>query len=634
MKNKKKLNQQDTLLTTAVKTGDIKAVSAALEAGAHINGRNFDGSTALFWAARAGALNIVQFLIDQGADVMARDSVGNTASSWASTNSHYKIAQLLALFINGATGDTPLMKAIEFNYREFIPALLKKEHNIDVKNNDGNTALMLAAYHGHLDLVLLLLSRNAELSLQNYQGYTALDLAEQRGHTQIAQWLSHYKAVHMGKQGGNTPLMKAAKWGYEEIIPFLLDKENHKEAKNQEGNNALLLAAEYGYQMAVSQLLKADVHLDEQNQNGNTALMIAAKKGYYNIAYLLLERGADLDIQNSKGQTALHFAAMGGYKELVLLLLAKGASVIPPIPVSWKYRSLARLISQYEEIGVTVKEGETPLMRAVKRGYFDLAKLWMAKGNDLNARNDKHETPLMISVQYGYRKITAALIEKGAQLNLLDNDQMTALNRARQLWFRNKEVDLLIESGATIKPRSEEAGALRSRMLPLLEGCLNRGDLVSALNIFKTCLETYTDPVLSAKAHSVLKKFFLEIPKTHFIRRWLNKIIDFFYPQKAILRAAAKIGEVHSKSRLAYETLVSRLVLNTPVQNRQGVIEQIVEKSEPKGRYKLRQKLYAEYNLTPPPLTPSQSERSEIGVPSPSDSPQTLGHSKRLSMSF
>jgi outer membrane protein assembly factor BamB len=62
-------------LWAAVRGGDLKAVRAAVEAGADVNARNEYGVTALWIAAGKPSREVVEFLVEKGADVNSRDDI-------------------------------------------------------------------------------------------------------------------------------------------------------------------------------------------------------------------------------------------------------------------------------------------------------------------------------------------------------------------------------------------------------------------------------------------------------------------------------------------------------------------------------------------------------------------------------
>src|SRR5205814_8439357 len=62
-------------LWKAVRSGDVKAVAAALDKGADVNAKNEIGITALWIAAGKDKLDVIELLVQRGADVNARDGI-------------------------------------------------------------------------------------------------------------------------------------------------------------------------------------------------------------------------------------------------------------------------------------------------------------------------------------------------------------------------------------------------------------------------------------------------------------------------------------------------------------------------------------------------------------------------------
>lgn len=73
-------------LWAAVRASDVKAVQAALDAGAEVNAKNEIGVSALWIAASKGHLEVIQLLVQRGADVNVRDFI------WYQTPLSYAVA--------------------------------------------------------------------------------------------------------------------------------------------------------------------------------------------------------------------------------------------------------------------------------------------------------------------------------------------------------------------------------------------------------------------------------------------------------------------------------------------------------------------------------------------------------------
>jgi len=70
-------------------------VELLIKRGADVNSKTDTGFVALFWAARYGHDKVAKVLIDHGADVNAKDTGGITALHWATTNQQTKVIELL-----------------------------------------------------------------------------------------------------------------------------------------------------------------------------------------------------------------------------------------------------------------------------------------------------------------------------------------------------------------------------------------------------------------------------------------------------------------------------------------------------------------------------------------------------------
>jgi Ankyrin repeats (3 copies) len=104
-------------LTSAVNSGDEKAVSALLANGADVNERTSGGQTALILAVIFGHTNIVRLLVSAGADPYERDNLGLNAIDWAQRRGS---TEALELFKNARLSTPP--KRILINLEEPEPS--------------------------------------------------------------------------------------------------------------------------------------------------------------------------------------------------------------------------------------------------------------------------------------------------------------------------------------------------------------------------------------------------------------------------------------------------------------------------------------------------------------------------------
>jgi ankyrin repeat protein len=117
----------------------------------------------------------------------------------------------------------------------------------------------------------------------------------------------------------------------------------------------------------------------------------------------------------SDGDTPLHAAVRRETKDaldllIIQMLLAKGAVIN----------------------GKRTEDGRTPLHEAVSYNYADLVRLLIAKGADVNARDNGNETALHIAAGYlsDGSGIARILIDSGAQINAVNDKGWTPMRYA------------------------------------------------------------------------------------------------------------------------------------------------------------------------------------------------------------
>jgi uncharacterized protein len=159
-------------LDRAAKTGDVDAVTRALEAGADLHAADAHGITPLMAAVRAGRANVAALLIERGAQVRARDRRGFTALHYASQNGMNDTVRLLVdrgAVLNAAAG------------------------------TGGYTPLHLAIIASRDETVLLLVERGASITQRTAQGFSALDIATSRNEHKLAAAIEEAEAARAGR---------------------------------------------------------------------------------------------------------------------------------------------------------------------------------------------------------------------------------------------------------------------------------------------------------------------------------------------------------------------------------------------------------------------------------------------------
>jgi ankyrin repeat protein len=140
---------------------------------------------------------------------------------------------------------------------------------------------------------------------------------------------------------------------------------------------------------------KADVNAPEPD--GTTAIMWAVRQDDQDLADRLIRAGADVKAANRYGVTALSLACVNGNAAMIEKLLKAGADA--------------------NSAGI---EDETPLMTVAHTGGVEAAKILIAHGAKVDAREGWHgETALMLAAAQKHPAMMSALIAEGADVNAI-----------------------------------------------------------------------------------------------------------------------------------------------------------------------------------------------------------------------
>lgn len=224
----KNINESDehgiTPLLQACAIGDTNLVKALIIAGADINAKAEDGTTALIIASNGALplgmeglednqikellkikeknlLEIVKLLINQGADVNARNRMRMTpllVSVQGMPPEKKQEAALAAGWVgNSREFYDQIIEAwnrITPDHKDISVALIKAGADVNAQNYNGATALIYATENNNEQMVKILLEAGANVKLKTKQGYDALNIAQKFGRTNIIKLLKSYEA--------------------------------------------------------------------------------------------------------------------------------------------------------------------------------------------------------------------------------------------------------------------------------------------------------------------------------------------------------------------------------------------------------------------------------------------------------
>jgi ankyrin repeat protein len=231
-----------TPLHIAAINGAKKLVPLLVKAGADIDARLPDGSTALFFCRP----KLIPHLISLKADKLLKNNRGLTAFEYALLNGLKKRIHFFRNYMKKSKISQPnnpeifksLQKAIKAGKTELARRLVNQSPNlVDYKEAKlGETALHIAAANNQTAILNFLLKNNAKLNSRNFFRRTPLHYAAMQGNLNLAKTLIDAGAdLFAVDLRGNTPLHDAATSGDLETYKYLIKAGAADSAKNNSG---------------------------------------------------------------------------------------------------------------------------------------------------------------------------------------------------------------------------------------------------------------------------------------------------------------------------------------------------------------------------------------------------------------
>lgn len=249
---------------------------------------------------------------------------------------------------------------------------------------------------------------------------------------EIQSLLAAGTSVNAKDYSGRIPLHYAAWAGHVDAVKLLLAKGANINATCSTGT-PLHMAAKQGHDQVIKLLLEKGAFVGARDREGNTPLHSAMERARKAVATVLLDHDADVDARNDNGSSPLHMAVdtleEDSVLDLVKLLVARGADI--NIKDDFEYR---------------------PLHDAISMAPREVAEFLIAKGADVNVKSaDQGQMPLHRAAIKGDKKIVRLLIGKGADLTARDHQGRTASDWARALGHASL-VTLLMQSSPEHDP--------------------------------------------------------------------------------------------------------------------------------------------------------------------------------------
>lgn len=275
-------------------------------------------------------------------------------------------------------------------------------------------------------------------------------------------WKSSRLDLNEIQSDGETLLTTAVKRNAFQIVDLLIEYDVSPSKANQSQETPLMVAAKSGYENLVKYFLSLEVKLDNKDLEGNTALLLSIIHNHENVAILLINNRANIDITNDQNQNALYLAELMGMQTALELLIAKSQSgsglpteeIFLGLLLNGEVKIINPILTKHPGL-VHIYAHLNPYVVVLQNRDHDTAlsitHLLMSYNADVNGPLNASTTPLIESVKSGFMNfVNIFLVDGRANPNVQDKDGKTAL-----IWAIEKNdvpmATLLMEKGAMKK---------------------------------------------------------------------------------------------------------------------------------------------------------------------------------------
>ena len=396
-------------LLDAARDGDIEAVGVLIEAGAPVDaGTRIGRYTPLHLAARGGHADVLALLLDADADPNAVTTTTGVTPLHLAAGAVNGAAAVTALLEHGAdpnareasAGQTPLMFAAAANQTAAATALLDAGADPDIATAAVDVLSRLAldreTNRRFRDMI------GAAPEVPGPYGPVADPDAGQPGEPGPAHVQAAIRAqrefLRSGFDVGDVSPHSLGRTGpdYPGGPDFVRPPYREVLVGRTGGMTALLHAAREGHIEAATALLDGGADIDQASADTTSPLLMAALNGQFDLALLLIERGADPGLAASTDGATPLFAVLqtqwapksnypqpraqdmqdAGHMEVLRALLEAGADPNPRLNTHlwyWEYG--------LTKMGIDLT-GATPFWRAAFAQDLEAMKLLVAHGAD------------------------------------------------------------------------------------------------------------------------------------------------------------------------------------------------------------------------------------------------------------
>lgn len=418
---------------------------------------NFDVQKwpAIILAARKGFSQCTRILLDNGVDPNIHCDENNPLYDAIIYGPHIETCR--TLLNKGAdpkksTTDIQrtLLRAIESGNKLLVEMVLGRGAQINhahlEAHDERDKSLACAVHNDQYEIMELLLERGAKpnpvseaaFDIDHLESCPPLFLAGYHGRdVRFAKTLiDHGANVNWRESGPNGWTVLHTAVDAPDTLSLLLKNGADVNATDAVGKTVLIKAVEDMWRDSVQVLLeqtdpKADLEIATTDEWGATALIRACECYDAEILHLLLEAGADFNRPRADGLSPLMLLVCfhpGFCEDDVAMMIKRGArldlftiGILHEIYDDTPLSLVIRLVEEGAPVNTANEHGETPLVRALRRGNLSAARyLTTVKGVQCNICHPSFGSILHIAAEKTTLEMVRQLVRTGAEPNVVD----------------------------------------------------------------------------------------------------------------------------------------------------------------------------------------------------------------------
>ncbi|KAF0640548.1 hypothetical protein FPSE5266_10074 [Fusarium pseudograminearum] len=342
-------------------------------------------------------------------------SLGNTSRKTSNPevsenecfSGHEKVVQtLLNLGANpnslGGKADYPLKYALRFCSATVVKILIGAGADIRLASKD-DSALVIAIQRERDAMSVTSSVLDAGYPLPDYceQGKTFIETLLNSLVTYNKRPFYPDKEYHRYSHFHTLTVERIFDHGPGAVLELLLQKYDTGKLDDMRYTLTLQMACYVGKASFVDLLLARGVDANATTYLNGSAVEVAALAGHTSIVGRLLHAGADINNNQGKRETPLRAATFGGHCEVVQLLLQHSAIL-------------------REQLSTGSRDAASPslLQLAVKKGYTDIVKTFLAADSTITSHGDCLQPPLIMACQKGDIAMVELFLQAGAHVNI------------------------------------------------------------------------------------------------------------------------------------------------------------------------------------------------------------------------